>query len=282
MWTVVGVAATATAAVRPARGSPLRRRLQHHAAARAGPSRARSARSSGCRTSRARIAAETGCRVLVLLLAVGAAAWSAAALVAPDRLVLGCRATPPGVRPCFEVARRSQPGLRSASSPLRCAVAARRRRRSSPSVVAPAPRRRLPDRPEQPARHLVGLATARRRRVSRCGSCLVVAAALGGGDGGVGLRRSPRVAGPAVPAASSRRPSSCRRRARTAPDAAFVDLRHVAWTGRPVEVDRYDTELVPAAGPGEPMTIDPRFERSVHRWLRAYPRRWRPRSEPTR
>ena len=37
------------------------------------------------------------------------------------------------------------------------------------------------------------------------------------------------------------------RRARTEVDCAFVDLRHVAWTGRPIEVDRYDTDLIPAA-----------------------------------
>ena len=96
-WAALAVALAASLlCVRPS--AAVRRRLQHHARRGRRTSRATSAGSSGCGRPRARIAAEPGARVLVLLLAVGAVAWSAAAVLAPDPPGVRCRAVPA----CFE------------------------------------------------------------------------------------------------------------------------------------------------------------------------------------
>ena len=234
MWSVLGIALLATLlCVRP--GSAVRRRLQHHASTRPaelGP-------SVWVRTSRARVSAEPAARVLVLLLAVGAVAWSAAAVLAPTRLgAVPCDAA--GALSCseFVVVARDSAGLitapiaAAALTGIAIAVAVHRRLG-----------RHLADRPEQPARHLVGLAPHAGIGFALWAG-LVVAEASAEATG-TWLLSLSAVAAPAclllLPAAVV-----VWLRSRTAPDLALVDLRHVAWTGRPVPVDRYDTELVPA------------------------------------
>ncbi|KRD44096.1 hypothetical protein ASE38_07980 [Cellulomonas sp. Root930] len=241
-WIAVALAGTATLlCVRPEGAA--RRRLQHHARPGWGESRTVGA-FVWVSTSRARIAAMTGSSVLVLLLAVGAAVWSAAALVAPARLVLDSLPCDlPASGPCFEVgstvaARDFAPGvaaLLAVATVMGVLLAA--------TVVARRLDRRLPVRPEQPARHLLGLRPQARVGVALW-VVLVVAAALAEATGAWVFAVSA-VAGPLclllLPSAVV-----VRSRARATPDAAFVDLWRVAWTGRPVAVDRPDSELVPA------------------------------------
>ncbi|MBO3101973.1 hypothetical protein [Cellulomonas fengjieae] len=233
MWTVFGVMAVAMSlSVRSDAGE--RRRLQHHARpAPGGP------RTLGefvwVRTSRARIAAEPGSRVLVLLLAAGALAWSAAAVVAPSRTgVVPC----PGQGQCFELVAEDRE-----SSTLLVAVLAGALLAGVILAAAVARRlaRRLPDRPDQPARHLVGL-PPRAGVAIALWTGLIATEALAEATGAWVLSLSAV----AAPACLVLLPSAVVLWARATPDTAFVDLRHVAWTGRPVEVDRYDTELVPA------------------------------------
>lgn len=234
MWTVLGVVLLATLlCVRP--GFALRRRLQHHASTRPaelGP-------SVWVRTSRARVSAEPGARVLVLLLAVGAMAWTAAAVLAPTRLgSVPCDAS--GALTCSEFVVVTRDSVPLITAPIAAAALAG-------IGIAVAVHRRLgrhlADRPDQPARHLVGLAPH-----AGVGFTLwagLVVAEAGAEATGAWLLSLSAVAAPAclllLPAAVV-----VWLRSRTAPDLALVDLRHVAWTGRPVQVDRYDTELVPA------------------------------------
>ncbi|NUU16376.1 hypothetical protein HP550_03830 [Cellulomonas humilata] len=244
MWAAMIVATAATLlCVRP--DASVRRRLQHHARPGWGEPRTVGA-FVWVQTSRARIAAQAGSSVLVLLLAVGAVVWSAAALVAPARLVLDSLPCDlPASGPCFEVgstvaARDFAPGvaaLLAVATVVGVLLAA--------MVVARRLDRRLPIRPAQPARHLLGLRPQARVGVALW-VVLVVAAALAEATGAWVFAVSA-VAGPLclllLPSAVV-----VRSRARATPDAAFVDLWRVAWTGRPVAVDRPDSELVPAFG----------------------------------
>ncbi|WP_315098610.1 hypothetical protein [uncultured Cellulomonas sp.] len=240
LWTALAVAGAATLlCVRP--DAAARRRLQHHA--RPGPGEPRELGAFvWVRTSRARIAGEPGSRALVLLLAVGAAAWSAAALLAPTRVVF--RALPcelPSTGLCTEidsaVVAREAPDL--AVAPL---VVVALLGLALAVVVARRLDRRLPARPDQPARHVLGL-----RPQARVGIALwivlVVAAALAEATGAWVHSVSVVTA----PVCLLLLPSAVAMQRRAVSDVAFVDLRHVAWTGRPVEVDRHDTELVPVA-----------------------------------
>ncbi|MDQ0374989.1 hypothetical protein [Cellulomonas humilata] len=234
MWTVVGVALLATLlCVRP--GFGVRRRLQHHA----GTGSRVLGSSVWVRTSRARVSAGPGARVLVLLLAVGAVAWSAAAVLAPTRLgAVPCDAA--GALACWETVVVERDSAALITAPIAAAALAG-------IAIAVAVHRRLgrhlADRPDQPARHLVGLAPHAGVGFTLWAG-LIIAEAWAEATGAWVLSLSA-VAAPAclllLPAAVV-----VWLRSRTAPDLALVDLRHVAWTGRPVQVDRYDTELVPA------------------------------------
>ncbi|WP_421735022.1 hypothetical protein [Cellulomonas sp.] len=240
-WTAIALAGAATLlCVRP--DGAARRRLQHHARPSWGESRTVGA-FVWVRTSRARIAAEPGARVLALLLAVGAATWSVAAVVAPTWLIVASVPCEPPQVACravdMSVAGR-EPSALGAVLLAVVAVAGV----ALAVVVARRLDRRLPARPGQPARHLLGL-----RPQARVGLAmwivLIVAAALAEASGAWVLSLSAV----AAPVCLLLLPSTVVlwRRARSAPDAGFVDLWHVAWTGRPVAVDRYDTELVPTA-----------------------------------
>lgn len=235
LWTVLAIALTATLlCVRP--GTEVRRRLQRHA--RTTPPVVGS--WVWVRTSRARVAPEPGARALVLLLTVGAVARSAAAVLAPTRLgSVPCDAT--GALACSELVVVPRDRAALITGPLTAAVL-------TGLVLAVAARRRLDrhlaDRPEQPARHLVGLAPHAGTGFALWAG-LVVAEATAEATGAWVLSLSA-VAAPAclllLPVATV-----VWLRARATPDCALVDLRHVAWTGRPVAVDRYDTDLIPAA-----------------------------------
>ena len=100
--------------------------------------------------------------------------------------------------------------------------------------------------PEQPARRLVGIAPHAGVAVALW-TVLIVAAALAEATGAWALSLSAV----AAPVCLLLLPTAFAgwRHARTTDGLAFVDLRHVAWTGRPVEVDRYDTDLVPDLAP---------------------------------
>lgn len=240
-WVAVALAGTATLlCVRP--DGAARRRLQQHARPGRGEPRTVGA-FVWVRTSRARIAAEPGARVLALLVAVGAASWSVAALVAPTWLIVGsvpCE-SPQGA--CREVDTSVVARDPSALGAVLLVVVALAGVALAVVVVRRLDRR-LPARPEQLARHLLGL-----RPHARVGLAmwivLIVAAALAEVTGAWVLSLSVV----AAPVCLLLLPSTVVlwRRARVTPDAAFVDLWHVGWTGRPVEVDPYDTELVPTA-----------------------------------
>jgi hypothetical protein len=232
-WALLAVAAAASGlSVRPQ--TARRRRLQSHA--RPGPGEARAVGAFvWVRRPRERIAARPGAGVLVLLLGVGAAAWSVAALVAPTAL----RAAP-CEGSCIDlviVARGSSSGMTAA---LLAAVLAG-------LALALAVDRRcgrlLARRPDQPARRLVGLPPhARAALVVWTG---VICGAATAEATGTWVLSLSAVAGPAclllLPPALV-----VRRHARTTDDVALVDLWHVARTGRPVVADRLDSELVPA------------------------------------
>ena len=234
MWTGVGVALLATLlCVRP--GAMVQRRLRHHAM-----TRSRVVGSSvWVRTSRTRVSAEPGARVLVLLLAVGAVAWSVAAVLAPTRLgSVPCDAA--GALSCSELVIVARDSVGLVTAPI---VAALLAGLVVAVVVHRRLGRRLDDRPDQPARRLVGLAPHAGVGFSLWAG-LIVAEAATEATGTWALSFSA-LAAPAclllLPAAAV-----VWLRSRTAPDLALVDLRYVAWTGLPVRVDRYDTELVPA------------------------------------
>lgn len=238
-WGLLAVATAATALSFRPRGAT-HARLKHHARPGRGEPRAVGA-FVWVRSPRERVAARPAAHALVLLLAVGAVAWSAAAVLAPTRLgSVPCEA-PPGAFACsdFVVVTRDSAALITAPIVAAALIGI---------VIAVAVHRRLArclaDRPEQPARHLVGLAP-------QAGIGLVLWVALIVAEAsaeatGVWILSLSALAAPAclllLPAAAV-----LWLRARTTPGCAFVDLRHVAWTGRPVEVDRYDTDLIPAA-----------------------------------
>ncbi|GEL97931.1 hypothetical protein [Cellulomonas terrae] len=235
MWTVLTIALTATLlCVRP--GSVVRRRLQRHA--RTSPPVVGS--WVWVRTSRARVAAEPGAQALVLLLTVGAVAWSTAAVLAPTRLgSVPCDAA--GALACSELVVVPRDHTALITAPLTAALLAG-------VGLAVAVRRRLArhlaDRPEQPARQLVGLAPH-----AGPGLALWVGLILAGATAEATGTWALSLSALAAPACLLLLPTAAVLwlLARTTPGCAFVDLRHVAWTGRPVEVDRYDTDLIPAA-----------------------------------
>lgn len=243
--TSIGAAGVATLlCVRP--GGAVRRRLQHHVRPDSGGPSELGA-FAWVWTSRDRIAAGPGSVVLVLLLGVGAVAWSVAAALAPSRLLIeGVPCDFPESGPCIagDVAVVGRDVSTLAVVLLLAALVVGI---ALGAVVARRLDRLLPGLPEQPARSLLGFLPQARVGIALW-TGLVVAAALAEATGAWFLS----VSVVAAPVCLLLLPSAVvlRRRARAVPDAAFVDLRHIAWTGRPVEVDRYDTDLVPVSDQG--------------------------------
>ena len=268
MWAVIGLPVLATVLV--VRWAPARRRrLVHHVRPRAGEQRQVGA-LTWIPIPQVRLAAGPAARAWAVVLAVGAVSWSTAALVAPATIVARpCDAA--GGLGCTELGAGQRTGLGGAAAVLALAAVIGL---LLAVVVGRRLRRRLPMLPEQPARVLVG--PSRSARVGIALWCvLIVAAALAEATGAWVLSLS-LVAGPAclalLPSAVVRaavRPVGAVGRVRR-PRA-----RRPARSGRPRGRARAAPRRARRVAAGDPMTIDPRFERSVQRWLRAYPRRWR-------
>ncbi|KQR08341.1 hypothetical protein [Cellulomonas sp. Leaf334] len=236
-WATLAVVLTATLLlVRP--DAAVRRRLQRHARRRT----RREPHAVGgfvwVRQPRERTMAEPGARVLVVLLAAGALAWSAAAVLAPTRL--GTASCGAGCVETVTVPRDAQllitaPLTAAAVVGLVVGIAVARRFRRLLAVA-----------PDQPARRLVGTAPHAGVAVALW-TGLIVAAALAEATGVWALSLSAV----AAPVCLFLLPTvfAAWRHARVTDGLAFVDLRHVAWTNRPVEVERYDTDLVPDLTP---------------------------------
>ncbi|WP_456785787.1 hypothetical protein [Cellulomonas sp. P5_C5] len=232
-WTALAVAFTAVLLmVRPEAAA--RRRLQRHARRRTRLEPHAVGGFVWVRRPRERIAAEPGARVLVVLLTVGAVAWTVAAVLAPTRL----GSVPCGAG-CTDVVMVPRAARLLITAPLTAAVAVGL---GVAVAVARRCRRLLAAAPPQPARQLVGLAPHTGTAVVLW-SVVVVATALAEVSGAWALSLS---AG-AAPACLLVLPSALAvwRHARATDGLALVDLRHVACTGRPVIADRFDTDLVP-------------------------------------
>ena len=233
-WASLAVAlAACLLLVRP--DAAIRRRLQHHVRRRT-PDEPRDVGGFvWVGRPRERTAAEPGARVLVIVLAVGAVAWSLAAVLAPTRM-----GTVPCGDGCFETVTAPRDARLLITAPLTAAAVAGV---VVGVAVARRLRRLLAAAPVQPARRLVGLAPHAGLAVVLW-SGMIAAAALAEASGAWALSLSA-VAGPVclllLPSGFA-----AWRCARRTDGLAFVDLRHVAWTGRPVVVDRYDSHLLPA------------------------------------
>ncbi len=230
LWAVTGVAIAATLLL-VRRGPARRRRLAYHVRPRVAEHR-RLGDLSWVAVPRTRFAAAPAAAAWTTVLSVGAVAWSLAAVAAPTQLV-GRRCTTPGSQLCSEIVtgeRTGSPvfvaGLLVVASMIGIALG-----RTAGARLG----RRLPGRPHQPARLLVGF-TARGVAGVALWCLLVVAAALAEVVGAWPLSLS-FVAAPAclvlLPVAVVGV-----RHARATPDLALVDLVRAAWTDTPVDADR--------------------------------------------
>ncbi|GEK20275.1 hypothetical protein [Cellulomonas xylanilytica] len=233
-WTAMAVALTACLLlVRPE--VAVRRRLQRHVRRRARDEPRDVGGYVWVRRPRERVMAEPGARVLVVLLAVGAVAWSVAAVLAPTRLsAVSCGPA------CSELVAVPRDAQLLVTAPLAAAAAVGL---AVAVAVARRCRRLLAAAPAQPARRLVGLAPHAGIAVALW-TVVIVAAALAEVTGEWVLSLSA-LAGPVclvlLPSALA-----VWWHARTWGGLALVDLCRVAWTGRPVTVDELDTDLVRA------------------------------------